>query len=53
MADAVYFHTTLYAFGEEARRAVISRLNTAVKNVTIKCTYSETDHVSNYNIRCC
>lgn len=46
MADAVYYHASLFAFDEEARREVVRRVNEKLQNITIKCTYDDDLQVS-------
>lgn len=41
MADARYYHSTLYKLNHEARAQVIARFNTTVNDVAARCWYDE------------
>lgn len=45
MADAAYFHATLYKFDAQAQGEVVKRLNAGVDNVLVRCWYDETRDV--------
>ncbi|KAK4545745.1 hypothetical protein LTR36_002699 [Oleoguttula mirabilis] len=50
MADAHYFHSTLYKLNAEARAHVIERFNTAVNDVAARCWYDDTQDL--FELRC-
>ncbi|TKA83546.1 hypothetical protein B0A55_00520 [Friedmanniomyces simplex] len=39
MAEATYFHSTLYSFNEDARNEVIMRFNDAMNDISARCWY--------------
>ncbi|KAK0247654.1 hypothetical protein B0A54_16872 [Friedmanniomyces endolithicus] len=39
MAEATYFHSTLYKFNEHARKNVITRFNEAMNDISARCWY--------------
>ena len=46
MAEAYYFHATLYRFNPEARRQVIQDFNNVLQDTSAKCTYDVEQDVS-------
>ncbi|KAK3621489.1 hypothetical protein LTR56_013430 [Elasticomyces elasticus] len=41
MAEATYFHATLYKFNDAARKEVVVRFNNAVNDIAARCWYDE------------
>ena len=46
MADAFYFHTTLFRFNADARKEVIANFNAAIQDVSARCRYDTKQDVS-------
>lgn len=46
MADALYYHSSLYAFDGAALEDIIGQFHAQVLDVTVKCWYDTTEDVS-------